>query len=138
MNTCTLIGRVGKDAQHKPDVGQGLATFSLATNERWKDKHGEWQDSTTWHNVVVWGEKQSARAASIAKKGVLLMVIGSIKSRSYDKDGEKRTAVEINAQTVEQLVAREKPDGSEPAKGKVEQAQEKAKSAPIDDDEIPF
>lgn len=137
MNRVILIGRVGKDAEFKPDVGNGLCRFSMATNERYKDKSGEWQDATTWHNVVVWGNAAKA-ATTLAKKGALVIVEGSVKSRTYDKDGEKRTAVEIVAAQIYGALTAPKPsENDQPSITPAQKARQQPAST-VDDDEIPF
>ena len=91
VNKVILLGHAGKD----PEVGSttgGTATanFSLATSERYKDRSGEWQDRTEWHNLVAY-----ARGAEIVrdyvKKGAKLFVEGRLTTRSWeDKDSGKR------------------------------------------------
>jgi len=55
VNKVILVGNLGKDPEVKyTPSGVPVAKFSLATNERYKDKSGEWQDRTEWHNIVAW------------------------------------------------------------------------------------
>jgi single-strand DNA-binding protein len=97
VNKTILLGNVGKDPEVKSTNGGTLvATFSLATSERFKDKQGEVQEQTEWHNLVAY-----ARGAEIirdyVKKGSKLYVEGKIRTRSWDdKDtGKKLYRTEI-------------------------------------------
>lgn len=98
-NKVSLIGRLGA----QPEVmtfenGKKMARFSLATNERYKDKQGEWQDNTQWHNIKAWG-KTADLIAKLLNKGQEVLVEGKLVHNSYEtKSGEKRygTEVEVN------------------------------------------
>ena len=91
VNKTILVGNVGKDPEVKSTNGGTLvATFSLATSDRYKDKQGEMQEQTEWHNLVAY-----ARGAEIirdyVKKGSKLYVEGKIRTRSWDdKDTGKK------------------------------------------------
>ena len=91
VNKVFLLGNVGKDPEIKSTNGGTLvANLSLATSERFKDRAGEWQDKTEWHNVVSY-----ARGAEIirdyVKKGSLLFIEGKLQTRSWDdKDSGKK------------------------------------------------
>jgi single-strand DNA-binding protein len=100
VNKVTLLGNLGKDPEIKfLPSGQAVANFSIATTDRYKDKAGEWQDRTEWHNIVAY-----ARTAEIVrdyvKKGNKLYVEGRLTTRSWDdKDtGKKvyRTEIVVN------------------------------------------
>jgi single-strand DNA-binding protein len=59
VNKVILLGNLGKDAEVKAlESGTPVANFSLATTERYKDKRGEWQDKTEWHNLVAYGRRR--------------------------------------------------------------------------------
>ena len=69
VNKVILIGNLGKDPEVKfTPSGTPVAKFTLATNERFKDKNGEWQDRTEWHNVVLW-QRLAEIAGEYLKKG---------------------------------------------------------------------
>lgn len=94
VNKVILIGNLGKDPETRTfDNGNEVCQFSLATSENYKDKSGEWQEKTTWHNIVVWG-KQAQRAAKLSK-GDTLYLEGKIDNRSYEKDGQTRYISEV-------------------------------------------
>lgn len=108
INKVTLIGNLGADPEVRTlDNGTLVGRFSLATNESYKDKDGNWQTLTEWHNVVVWRELAD-RARAILKKGSPAYVEGKISYRKYtDKDGVERTVADIVANTFRSLEKRE-------------------------------
>ena len=99
VNKSILIGRIGKTPELTVlDSGQNKCTFSLATSESYKDKAGEWQESTEWHNIVVWGDS-ATRAMKLAK-GTLLYVEGKTTNRSWvNKEGQTVYRTEVVAKT---------------------------------------
>ncbi len=121
VNKAILIGNLGKD----PDLrytpsGQAVATFSLATNERYKDKDGQMVDRTEWHNIVVWG-KQAETAKEYLKKGRQIFVEGRIAYRTYDdREGNKRYITEVVAQRIQFLGRREEVPETVPAEPEME------------------
>ncbi|MFY7991276.1 MAG: single-stranded DNA-binding protein [Fluviicola sp.] len=94
-NKVNLIGRLGaKPVVQTFDSGSSITRISLATNERKKEKSGEWTDNTQWHNIVAWG-KLGERFEKLTDKGSELVIEGRLVNRSYEKDGEKRYVTEI-------------------------------------------
>ena len=96
FNKVILIGNVGKDTEVRHlETGAAVASFTLATTERYKNRNGELQDQTEWHNIVVW--RQTADICEkYVKKGDQLFVEGRIKSRTWETDrGEKRYATDM-------------------------------------------
>lgn len=108
INKAILIGNLGKDPELRyTPGGQAVATFSLATSEKWKDKSGVLQDKTEWHNIVVWGRTAEMVKEYLAK-GRQVYIEGRIQTRSWeDKDGNKRYTTEIVAQRVQFLGSRD-------------------------------
>lgn len=108
VNKVILIGNLGKD----PDLrytpsGQAVANFSLATNEKYKDKDGQMVERTEWHNITVWG-KQAETAKEYLKKGRQIYLEGRINYRTYDdKEGVKRNVTDIVVQRIQFLGRRE-------------------------------
>jgi len=104
VNKAILIGNLGKDPELRyTPGGQAVATFTLATTERWNDKNGQRQDRTEWHNVVVWG-KLAELVNQYLKKGRSAYVEGRITTRSWDdRDGVKKYRTEIVASQVQFL-----------------------------------
>jgi single-strand DNA-binding protein len=98
VNKVILVGNLGKDPELKhTSGGTAVATMTVATNERFKDKSGEWQDKTEWHTVVLW-QRLAEIAAEYLKKGRSVYVEGRLQTRSWeDKQGQKRYTTEIVA-----------------------------------------
>jgi single-strand DNA-binding protein len=98
INRVTLIGRVGKAPElHTMESGAKVAGFSLATDEGYKDKAGEWVDKTEWHTVKAW-RQLAERAERSIKKGTLLYVEGKLSTRKWqDKEGNDRYTTEVVA-----------------------------------------
>jgi len=98
-NKVSLIGRLGAEPEIvKFDTGRTLARFAIATNESYKNKSGEWQENTQWHNLTAWG-KTAELVGKMLTKGQEIVVEGKLVNNSYEtKDGEKRyaTNIEIN------------------------------------------
>lgn len=108
INKVTLIGNLGGDPEvRRLEGGTAVARFSLATNESYKDKDGNFQTVTEWHNVVVWREL-AERAERSLKKGMLVYVEGKISYRKYTtQDGQDRYVTDIVANTFRMLERRE-------------------------------
>jgi len=107
-NKVFLIGNLGRDPEVRTTPsGQPVATFSLATNRRWKDRDGGRREETEWHNIVCW-----ARLAEIAgqylTKGRQIFVEGRIQTRSWDdqQSGEKKYKTEIICDNFQMLGGR--------------------------------
>ena len=135
VNKVILVGNLGKDPELRyTPSSQAVATFSLATNRKWKDKEGQMQDQTDWHNIVTWG-RQAEIAKEYLKKGSPIYIEGRIQYRTYnDRDGNKRYITEIVAQSVQMLGRK----GAEAAEPEAPQAQEVDVEASASDEEIPF
>lgn len=115
VNKAILIGNLGKDPELRyTPGGQAVATFSLATSEKWRDKDGVMQDKTEWHNIVVWG-RQAEIAKEYLAKGRSVYLEGRIQTRSWeDKDGNKRYTTEIVAQRLQFLGGRDQGASGSP------------------------
>jgi single-strand DNA-binding protein len=130
VNKAILIGNLGRD----PDLrylpsGEPVAKFTLATNSRWKDKEGQWQDKTEWHNIVVF-RRQAEICNEYLKKGSPVYVEGRIQTRSWeDKDGNKKYMTEIVAQSVRMLGRRGEPE---------EEIPEEVAETKTEDEDLPF
>lgn len=102
LNKVMLIGNLGKDPELKyTPGGQAVATFSLATTRKWRDKEGGDKEDTQWHNIKVWG-RQAEVAQQYLKKGRQIYVEGRLETRQYDdKEGNRKYFTEI---VVEQFI----------------------------------
>ncbi|MBK8502302.1 MAG: single-stranded DNA-binding protein [Saprospiraceae bacterium] len=113
VNKVTLIGNLGRDPKIRHlENGSMVGKFPVATNESYRDKNGEWQTLTEWHDVVVW-RSLAERAEKALKKGSLVYVEGKLTHRKYqDKDGNERYITEVVANTIKPLERREGGSGS--------------------------
>ncbi len=102
VNKVILIGRVGKDPEVRQAGSSQVASFSLATSEKFKDKSGQMQENTEWHNIVLWG-KQAELAGQYVRKGSMLYVEGSIKTETYEKDGQTKYVTKITGRQMQFL-----------------------------------
>ena len=102
LNKVLLIGRLTADPQLRSTTsGQSVGSFSIATNRVWTDKAGQKQESTEFHNVVVWG-KQAEIASRFLAKGSLVYVEGRLQTRSWeDKQGQARKTTEVVAERIQ-------------------------------------
>ena len=101
VNKAIVLGNLGRDPEIKyTQSGGAVCSFSVATNERWKDKGGQDQERTEWHRVVAWG-KLAELCAEYLAKGRTVYIEGRIQTREWqDKQGEKRYTTEIVAREV--------------------------------------
>jgi len=109
INKVILIGRLGRDPEVKYlENGAAVAKLGVATTESYKDKQGEWQDITEWHDVIMW-RFLAERAEKSLKKVALVYIEGKLKSRKYQKEGEEnpRKITEVVADTFRLLSKRE-------------------------------
>lgn len=134
INKAELMGRVGQD----PDIrtfqdGGRVANLSLATTRSWKNKTtGEKQEKTEWHNIAVHNKALVDVIEKHVGKGQRIHVTGSLETRSWEKDGQKRYMTEVVLRPYSgELVIIDFKDDSEPPE---------PTQAPVDpmEDDIPF
>ncbi|MDA3902991.1 MAG: single-stranded DNA-binding protein [Desulfuromusa sp.] len=112
VNKVILVGNLGKD----PDLrytpsGTAVATFSLATTERYKDRDGNKQEKTEWHNIVAWRQLAEI-CGKYLHKGKQIYIEGKIQNRSYDdRDGNKRYISEVVVDQMQMLGGRDDNQG---------------------------
>jgi single-strand DNA-binding protein len=140
VNKVILVGNVGKD----PDVkytpsGVPVAKFSLATNERFKDKSGEWQERTEWHSVIAW-QRLAEIVGEYVQKGNKLYVEGRLQTSSWEdrQSGDKKYKTEIVAHDLVLLGSNNGArDANVPQRSHAEHTEEDS-SGSITDEDIPF
>ena len=108
-----LIGNVGKDPEVRHLENESMvSSFPLATTEHYKDKNGDWQDQTEWHNIVCW-RSLAERVEKHVRKGSQLFIEGKIRSNNWvDQSGQKRYSIEILADNIQLLGKRAEPQSS--------------------------
>lgn len=102
LNKAVIMGNVGKDPDyHAMKSGDELCKFSVATSRKWRDKTTlEMKEDTNWHNVVVFNKYIVKVCKQFVQKGTRVYIEGEIKTRSYEKDGEKKYITEFIVPSV--------------------------------------
>lgn len=138
LNKVMLVGRLTRDPELRAiPNGTPVATLGLAVNRRYKDQSGEWKDDTCFVNVVAW-QKQAELAKQYLHKGSAVYVEGRLQSRSWEKEGEKRSTLEVRADRIEFL---DKVTRREEGVGAESYAAPRSESDALEtggDDDIPF
>ena len=143
LNKVILIGNLGRDPEvrYLPS-GDAVANFSIATSENWKDRNGQRQERTEWHNISMFG-RLAEIAGQYLKKGSKVYIEGRIQSRKYTgKDGIERTAYEIIGNEMKMLGGSN--DSGQQAQAETPTPPRRQDSAapaqPVDDidDDLPF
>lgn len=141
-----LIGNLGKDPEVRYTTsGQAVASFNLATSEKFKNKSGEWEERTEWHRVTLWG-KLAEIAGEYLAKGRTVYIEGRLQTRKWtDRDGNDKYTTEIVGDKMQMLGGK-----GEGGKGEGGGAVRRAESSsvadttarydepPFQDDDIPF
>jgi single-strand DNA-binding protein len=116
LNKAMLIGNVGRDPEVRyleGNNGAKVATFTLATTERYRDRNGEVRENTEWHNIVAWRSTADV-VERFVKKGTQLYIEGRIRTRSWDdQNGNKKYTTEIIADTLQLLGRKSDNPGSQ-------------------------
>jgi len=134
LNKVLLIGNLGKDPEVRYTAsGTAVASFSLATSEKSKNKGDEWEERTEWHNITLWG-RLAEIAGEYLSKGKTVFIEGRLQTRKWqDKDGKDRFTTEIVGEKIQMLSRREGTGNTEGASA------ENHEDVPLpNDDEIPF
>ncbi len=149
FNKITIVGNLGRDPELRyTPQGTAVCSFTMASNERRKDKNGMQQDFTTWFRVTVWG-KQAETVSKYLSKGRSVYVEGRLHIEEWqDRDGKQRYTLEVNATDVhfidsgnasEGIPVRASAAASEGTGGRLVAGNRVPQSAAeIDEDEIPF
>jgi len=125
MNKVFLIGNLGKDPEIRyTQSGTPVTTFNLAINESYKDQSGEWQQRTTWLNIVAWGEGPTKKGL---QKGDKVFIEGKIQIQQYEQNGQKKRSTKIVAYKIIPFASYQEPPENQ--EGAVFQD---------DDDDAPF
>jgi single-strand DNA-binding protein len=136
FNKVILVGNLGRDPELRyTPQGTPVCSFSMATNERRKDKTGEMQDHTTWFRVTLWG-RQAETASQYLTKGRPVYIEGRLRVEEWtDRDGKARHTLEVHG-TEMQFIGGGR--GAEEAPMEKAAAAGVASEADVADDDIPF
>mgnify|MGYP000887000632 CR=1 FL=1 len=143
LNKVMLIGNLGKDPEVRYTTsGQAVATFSLATSEKFKTKSGDWEERTEWHRVTLWG-KQAEIASEYLAKGKTVYIEGRLQTRKWtDRDGNEKYTTEIVGDRMQMLGGRGDSGsgggGRRQDAGGVSDTTVSYDEPPFQDDDIPF
>lgn len=140
VNKVILVGNVGRDPEIRHlDKGVAVARFSLATTENYTSKTGEKVSNTEWHNIVAWRGLAEV-VEKYVKKGSQLYIEGRLRTNSYEKDGVKHFATEINADTLHMLGKREGQADmpGQPMQAETVQSVNEPDFSPAEEDDLPF
>jgi single-strand DNA-binding protein len=142
VNKVILVGNVGKDPEVKYSTsGTPIVKFSLATNERFKNRNHEWQERTEWHSIVAW-QRLAEIVGEYVAKGSKLYVEGKIQTSSWEdgQSGERKYRTEIVARDLLLLAPRENSGGDQqsPTSNDNEDQRFPAGSGESADENIPF
>lgn len=104
LNKVMLIGNLGKDPEVRyTAAGTAVASFSLATTDRFKSKSGEWEEKTEWHNITLWS-RLAEIAGEYLSKGKTVYIEGRLQTRKWqDRDGKDRYTTEIVGEKMQML-----------------------------------
>ena len=144
FNKIILVGNLGRDPELRyTPQGTPVCSFTLATNERRKDKAGETQDVTTWFRVTLWG-RQAETASQYLTKGRPVYVEGRLRVEEWtDRDGKARHTLEVHA-TDMQFIGTRGDDGGQSHHARSDAGSASsagrgpASESDITDDDIPF
>jgi single-strand DNA-binding protein len=138
VNKVILLGNLGRDPEMRSlPSGQPVASFSVATSRKWRDKEGNRQEETEWHNIVCFG-RQAEIAGQYLTKGKQVFIEGRIRTSSWEdrQSGEKKYKTEIICENFQMLGSRGDSGGGYRAPASPDDGGDF--SAPPGDDDIPF
>lgn len=134
INKAIICGRITKELQiRKTQSGKSVTSFSVATNQTWKDANGVKQEKVSFHNIIMWG-KLAEIAGQYLVKGQEVFIEGRIETRSYeDKQGVKRYMTEIIA---DEMQMGQKPKGYQADQAPAPEPNNEIPTIDVDDDDI--
>ena len=132
LNTCTLSGNLGNDAEVRYTAGgMAITSFSLAVNHRRKQQDGSYADETSWVDCTIFGERgESLQANGYLQKGAKLAVVGHLRMSTWEADGQRRRKLEIIVDNIIGMTNYRQPQQP--------QAQQQAYVPDVYDEDIPF
>ena len=129
INKASIVGNLGADPEHKhTQAGKQVASFNVATTERWRDQDGQQQESTEWHRIVAW-DRLAEICGNYLHKGSRVYIEGKLQTRKWqDQSGNDRYTTEIVAREMKIL------DG----KSQQKDADYGREGVPTTGDDVPF
>lgn len=150
VNKVIIVGNLGRDPETRYTAsGSAITNITVATSESWKDKNtGQKEERTEWHRVVFFN-KIAEIAAQYLRKGSKVYIEGSLRTSSYDKDGQKHYKTDIIANEMQMLDSRGGSNAGAPGndEGNASSASSRAPATQSEppagnfdqfDDDIPF
>lgn len=148
FNKIILVGNLGRDPELRyTPQGTPVCSFSMATNEKRRDRNtGEMIDNATWFRITLWG-KQAETASQYLQRGKAVYIEGRLRTEEYtDRDGNKRTSLEVNATDMQFIGGNGNGNGQRSAAAGASQASSaQPQSAPsepppaeLTDEDVPF
>ncbi len=147
LNKVMLIGNLGKDPEVRyTTAGTPVASFSIATSEKFKNKAGEWEERTEWHNITLWSRLAEIAGEYLAK-GKTVYIEGRLQTRKWqDRDGKDRYTTEIVGEKMQMLSGKgeggggNRQGGNRPAAGDTGPGAQQSYEEPVfnPDEDIPF
>lgn len=148
FNKIIIVGNLGRDPELRyTPQGTAVCDFSMATNERKRDKSGEFQEVATWFRITLW-RNQAENAAKYLKKGSQVYIEGRLSIEEWtDRDGNSRQTLAVQASDMHFLGGRGEgssmsesgePEFAGPASSEPQSSSAPATRAPANDDDIPF
>jgi single-strand DNA-binding protein len=147
VNKVILLGRLGKDPEVRNFQNGGkVVNFSLATSERWKDREGNQQEKTEWHNVAIFNENLGEIAEKYLRKGAQVYLEGQLQTRKWqDQSGNDRYSTEIVLRPYRgelQLIGGKRDDGDDapfvPTRRDIDREARNLRNDMRIDDDLPF
>jgi single-strand DNA-binding protein len=139
FNKVILVGNLGRDPELRyTPQGTPVCSFSMATNERRKDKAGEMQDQTTWFRVTLWG-RQAETASQYLTKGRPVYIEGRLRVEEWtDRDGKARHTLEVHATDMQFIGGGGRGDEAPMERAATAGGGAPSEAPEIADDDIPF
>ena len=136
LNTCTLSGNLGNDAEVRYTAGgMAITSFSLAVNHRRKQQDGSYADETSWVDCTIFGKRgESLQDNGYLQKGAKLAVVGHLRMSTWEADGQRRRKLEVIVDNIIGMTNYRQPQQPQAQ----QQAQQQAYVPDVYDEDIPF
>lgn len=139
FNKIILVGNLGRDPELRyTPQGTPVCSFTMATNERRKDRSGETQDQTTWFRITLWG-RQAETASQYLAKGRSVYIEGRLRVEEWsDRDGRQRYTLEVHATDMQFIGGRGEEAAPASTKEFAPRSGDESSGPDVADEDIPF